>query len=71
VELGIVKPPRNKWKAVEKAAAVKFMEDVHCNLVEEIVRHERIDQEETIVVADEEDDRTTKGESSDEEEEEE
>jgi hypothetical protein len=68
VELGIVEPPCNKRKAEEKAAAVKFMEDVHCDLVKEIVRQERIDQEETIVVADEEDDWTTQGESSDEEE---
>jgi hypothetical protein len=69
VELSVVEPPRNKRKAVEKAAAVKFMEDVHCNLVEDIVRRERIDQEESIVVANEEDDWTTEGESSDEEEE--
>jgi hypothetical protein len=46
-----------------KPAAVTYMEDVHCNLVEEIVNHE-----ETIMVVDEEDDWTTKGESSDEEE---
>ena len=68
VESGLVEPPRNKRKAVEKASAVKFMEDVHMDLVEEMVRRERINQEETIVVADEEDDWTTDGKSSDEEE---
>jgi septum formation topological specificity factor MinE len=69
--MGVVEPPQNKRKTVEEAAAVKFMEDMHCDLVKVIVRHERIDQEEIIVVADEEDDWTTKVESSDEEEEEE
>jgi hypothetical protein len=70
VEPGIAEAPRNKRKAIEKNAAMKLMEDVHCDLIEEIVRRERIDQEETIVVADEGDDWTTKGEFSDEEEEE-
>ena len=70
VESGIVEVPQNKRKALEKYAAQKLEEEVHCDLVEEIVRRERIDQEETIVVAgEEEDDWTTKGESSDEEEE--
>jgi hypothetical protein len=76
VELGIAEAPRNKRKAIEKNAAMKLMEDVHCDFIEEIVRcdeeivrRERIDQEETIMVAEEEDDWTTEGESSDEEEE--
>jgi hypothetical protein len=70
VELGVVEPPWNKRRAVEKAAVVHLFEDVHSDLIEEIVRRERINQEDTIVVADEGDDWTTKGESSDEEEEE-
>jgi hypothetical protein len=70
VELGTLEAPRNKRKAIEKNAAVKLMEEVHSDLVEEIVRRERIDQEETIAVVEEVDDWITEGESSDEEEEE-
>jgi hypothetical protein len=70
VESGVHEPPRNKRKAIETNAAVKLMEEVHDDLVEEIMRRERIDQEETIVVAEEEeDDWTTEGESSDDDEE--
>jgi hypothetical protein len=70
VELGMVESPRNKHKAVEKAAAVHLFDNVHSNLVEETVRKERIGQEETIAVADETDDWLSEGVSSDEEEEE-
>jgi hypothetical protein len=69
VELGIAEAPRNKRKAIERNAAMKLMEDVHCDLVEEIVHRERIDQEKTIMVVEEEDDWTTECESSDDEEE--
>jgi hypothetical protein len=73
MEFGVNEAPRNKRKAVEKNASVKLMEDDHVNLLEEIARRERIDQEETVVVAPdgEEDDWTTEAGSSDEEEEEE
>jgi hypothetical protein len=68
VEPGIVDPPRNKKKAIEKAVALKLMEHVRCDLLEEIVRRERINQEETIVVAEgEEEDDWIDVESSDEE----
>jgi hypothetical protein len=70
MEFGVNEAPRNKRKAVEKNASVKLMEDDHVDLLEEIARHERIDQEETVVVAPdgEEDDWTTEAGSSDEEE---
>jgi hypothetical protein len=61
-EAGVNEPPRNKRKAVERNACVKLMDDDHVDLLEEIVRRERIDQEETVVVApdgEEEDDWTT------------
>jgi hypothetical protein len=70
VEWERLEAPRNKRKAIENNAAVKLMEDVHSDLVEEIVRCERIDQEETIAVEEEVDDWNTEGESSEEEEEE-
>jgi hypothetical protein len=70
VEIGICEAPRNKRKVIEDNHAVKMTETDHSDLLEEMVRRERIDQEETIAVGEEEeDDWTTEGESSDEEEE--
>jgi hypothetical protein len=48
-EEGIHEPPRNKRRAIEKVSASRVLEVDHLDLLEEIVRRERIDQEETIV----------------------
>jgi hypothetical protein len=48
-EVGIHEPPRNKQRAVDRALASRLLEVDHLDLLEEIGRRERIDQEETIV----------------------
>jgi hypothetical protein len=66
-EEGIREPPRNKRRMIEKVSAARVLEVDHLDLLEEIVRRERIDQEETIVeeVSDVEDEWNT-DESDDE-----
>jgi hypothetical protein len=48
-EEGIHEPPRNKRRAIESVSASRVLEVDHLDLLEEIVRRERIDQEETIL----------------------
>jgi hypothetical protein len=64
VELGILEPPRNTWRVVDNAGGVRISDEDHSNLLEEIGRRERIDQEETIISRLESDDEW----STDEEE---
>ena len=49
VQPGILEPPRNRRRMVENALGVRISDEDHGNLLEEIGRRERIDQEETIV----------------------
>ena len=49
VEEGLYDPPRNKRRTIEKVKGSRILEVDHLDLLEEIVRRERIDQEETIV----------------------
>jgi hypothetical protein len=46
-----LKPPWNKQRAIKKVSASRVLEVDHLDLLEEIVRRERIDQEEMIVDA--------------------
>jgi hypothetical protein len=50
-EEGIREPPWNKRRVIDKVSASRVFEGDHLDLLEEIVRRERIDQEETIVDA--------------------
>jgi hypothetical protein len=70
-EEGIHEPPRNKRRAIEKVSASRVLEEDHLDLLEEIVRRERIDQEETIVEASDVEDEWSTDESEDEVEEDE
>jgi hypothetical protein len=68
-EEGIHEPPRNKRRAIQKVSAARVLEVHHLDLLEEIVRRERIDQEETIVDASDVEDDLSSDESEDEVEE--
>jgi hypothetical protein len=50
LEDGIREPPWNKRRMIERLSASKVLEVDHMDLLKEIGRRERIDQEETIVV---------------------
>jgi hypothetical protein len=65
-EEGIHEPPRNKQRAIQKVSAARVLEVHHLDLLEEIVRRERIDQEETIVDASDVEDDLSSDESEDE-----
>jgi hypothetical protein len=49
LEVGIHEPPWNKRRAIKRVLASRLLEVDHLDLLEEIGRRERIDQEETIV----------------------
>jgi hypothetical protein len=67
VELVILEPPRrNRWRVVDNVGGVLISDEDHGDLLEEIGRRERIDQEETIISCLESDDEW----STDEEEQE-
>jgi hypothetical protein len=67
IQVGILEPQRNRRHVVENASGVRITDEDHGDLLEEIGRRERIDQEETIISRLQSDDEW----STDEEEEEE